>query len=337
MLKIKTLGGIFLLGIMLSWAGCGDEGGKKPIVDKNPNPPVKSNLPKAPDFSADSAYAYIENQVAFGPRVPGSQAHQDCAKWITAKLKTLAPKVEVQGGSMKAMDGKTLSIRNIIASFNPEAAERIMLTTHWDSRPWADEDPDPANHTKPVPGANDASSGVGVLMEIARQLKDNPPPIGVDIFLWDAEDYGKADAEMPDSYCLGSQFWAKNPHTFNYSPKYGINLDMVGGHAAQFPKEGFSQQYAPNVVSTIWQTAAEIGYGNYFINLTDSPITDDHVYVNVLAKIPCADIIARDPNRGNFFQHWHTIKDDMDAISKPTLKAVGQTVLEVVFREGAGS
>ena len=214
-----------------------------------------------------------------------------------------------------------------------------MLFAHWDTRPFADRDT--KDKAKPIDGANDGASGVGVLLEVARLLQQNQTSIGVDIIFFDAEDYGSTAASIigqnsANDWCLGTQYWAKNPPIANYHPRYGILLDMVGASNAIFPKDYYSMYYAPHIVNKVWGKARDLGYGAYFsdIELTQrGAITDDHVYVNELAKIPAIDIIHYDPTTYDFgsFHHRHT--DNMDIIDKKTLKAVGQTILEVVYSE----
>ena len=289
--------------------------------------PVKVNVP---EFAEDSAYAYIQKQLAFGPRVPNTPYHDSCAVWIESKLKEFAEEVIIQKGTVTAFDGTELRIQNIIAVFNHDAKKRILLCAHWDTRPWADEDTE--DQDKPIPGANDGGSGVGVLMEVARQLSLNPLGIGVDIIFFDAEDYGKSN--LDDSYCLGSQFWAKKNHKANYNAQFGILLDMVGAKNAKFYMEGHSMKHASSVVRKVWNAAARNGYSNHFIFEKDHELTDDHVYVNQTG-IPCIDIIQRDIQAfpPSFGSYWHTHKDNIDIIDKNTLKAVGQTVLTVLYEE----
>ncbi|MDQ3191614.1 MAG: M28 family peptidase [Bacteroidota bacterium] len=291
---------------------------------------------KAPDFNADSAYAYIEKQVSFGPRVPNSKAHAQTAQYLVNKLKSYEFNVILQEGKVTAFDNKVLDLKNIIAEYKPEASERIMLFAHWDTRPFADQDTKDRN--KPIDGANDGGSGVGVLLEIARQISIQKPAIGIDIILFDAEDYGQPDGTMmerkADTYALGSQFWSKQPHKKGYNARYGILLDMVGAKDALFTKEGTSMYYAPMVVEKVWNTAASLGYGAYFIDKKTPGITDDHSYVNAIAGIPSIDIIQYDPETQSKFGHyWHTHDDNMEIIDKNTLKAVGQTLLEVIYQE----
>lgn len=288
-----------------------------------------------PDFNADSAYTFIEQQVKFGPRVPGTPAHAKCSDFLSNKLKSYGLEVTVQTGSVKTYDGKNFNLKNIIASSKPESNNRILLCAHWDTRHIADRDTKDKN--KPIEGANDGGSGVGVLLEIARSIQKQQPHYGIDILLFDLEDYGQPQnsgfPEMENSYALGSQYWAKNPHQPGYFAKYGILLDMVGAKDAVFAYEGNSMQYAPDLVKKIWNTARGLNYGKYFIDTMTNGIFDDHVAINQLLFIPTIDIVHHDPKTGDFGTFHHTHNDNMGIIDKNTLKAVGQTVLEVVYSE----
>jgi hypothetical protein len=292
---------------------------------------------KIADFNADTAYYFVGEQVKFGPRVPNTKAHANCANWLEKTLKKYTPQVAVQPFTAKAFDGTTLKCKNIIASFNPKNTTRVLLCAHWDSRPFADNDPDSAYHKTPIDGANDGASGVGVLLEIARQLKIQSADVGVDILLLDGEDYGapqSAGYTGSDDWALGSQYWSHNPHISGYVARWGILLDMVGAENAVFTMEATSMYYAPDIVQKVWNIGASIGYSDYFSSERTGPITDDHVYINQLQKIPTIDIIQHDPSTNSgFYQHWHTINDNMRGISKNTLKAVGQTVLTAVRNE----
>ena len=297
-------------------------------------------VPKAkievPIFNPDSAYYFVEKQVSFGPRVISSIPWKNCAIWLEKKFKTYTPNVIVQEAPITTYDGKKHTLKNIIASFSPEKNNRIALFAHWDSRHIADHDT--KNQDAPILGANDGGSGVGVLLELARQFSIKNPTIGVDIILFDAEDYGQPeDSKFPimqDSWCLGSQHWSKNPHKVNYYARYGILLDMVGAKNATFRKEEISSYYAPNILEKVWRKANQLGYGNHFVFENAKQIVDDHLYVNQITGIPTIDIIEYDPaTESNFNKHWHTHKDDMDNIDKNTLNAVGQTLLEVIYNE----
>lgn len=290
---------------------------------------VPSTEAAAPQFDADSAYAYTARQCEFGPRVPGTQAHAQCGDMLVSSLGQWADTVIVQEAPVTTFDGKHLTARNIIAQFNPQADGHILLLAHWDCRPWADQDPDPSLRRQPVMGANDAASGVAVLMEVARQLHAHHTDMGVDILLVDVEDWGDSDDE--DSWALGTQYWAAHPHTTSYKPMYGILLDMVGARGATFAPEYYSTNYAPSIVQKVWKAAAEAGYGNYFRSEGGGGVTDDHLAVNK-AGIPCIDIIdMRMGGEHGFFDAWHTTHDTMDNIDRATLKAVGQTLLNIIY------
>ena len=297
--------------------------------------PVKQQ--NVPAFDADSAWVFVENQVKFGPRVPNSEAHVACGNYLTSELKRFGAQVYEQEATLTAYNGTQLKAKNIIGSYNPENSKRVLLFAHWDSRPYADHDKDPANQMKPIDGADDGASGVGVLLEMARQFSIKSPAIGIDIIFFDAEDYGTPEfvkEYKENTWCLGAQFWAKNPHVKGYKADFGILLDMVGAKNASFFKEATSMRYAPQIVEEVWSTARDLGYGKFFINAEGGAITDDHQYVILGRNIPCIDIIYTDPESDNGFgPHWHTQNDTMDNIDRETLKAVGQTVLQVVYNQ----
>ena len=292
-------------------------------------------IPKVerPDFSADKAYEFIEQQVAFGPRVPGTEAHKKCAEWLEEQLNNFGAKVTVQSGNVKRYDDVLLPMYNIVGSYNPAAAKRLLLCAHWDTRHVADQDDE--RKKEPIDGANDGGSGVGVLLEIARQLQIKSPETGIDIIFFDVEDQGQPDYVKPskqDTYCLGSQYWSKNPHTPNYKAQNGILLDMVGAKDATFTLEGTSMYYAPKFMRAVWDKAIALNHSNYFLYQRTDPIIDDHYYINAIAGIPTIDIIQYDyTTRSNFGRYWHTHDDSMDIINKATLQAVGETVLAVVY------
>jgi len=291
-----------------------------------------------PVFNADSAYHYTAAQVAFGPRVPGSEAHEACGNYLSGELKRFGATVTEQVAILKLRDGTPIQIRNIIGSFQPENKSRILLFAHWDSRPYADHDPNPDNRMKPIDGANDGAGACAALLEIARQAGISPSAVGLDILFTDLEDWGPPDFPTKDShygdYAMGAEYWARNPHIPNYSARYGILLDMVSAPGAQFYKEGTSQQYAPQIVKKVWEAARAVGYDSYFINRDGNPIDDDHVPVNKYRRIPSIDIIHTDPDSPTGFgSYWHTLDDNMTNVSKETLTAVGQTVLYVLYHE----
>ena len=322
--------GVFGLLIILFISSCSTEPQQKKTTKK---PKAKIEVPT---FNADSAYTFVAKQVSFGPRVISSKGWKNCAIWLEKKLKTYTPNVIVQEALITTYDGKNHTLKNIITSFSPEKNNRVALFAHWDSRHIADHDTE--NQNSPILGANDGGSGVGVLLEMARQFSIKKPKIGLDIILFDAEDYGQPENSkfpiMQDSWCLGSQYWSNNPHKPNYFARYGILLDMVGAKDATFRQEQISFYYGSNILQKVWRTASKLGFGNHFVYQNSKQIVDDHYYVNAITGIPTIDIIEYDPaTENNFNKHWHTHKDDMDNIDKNTLNAVGQTLLEVIYTE----
>lgn len=295
-------------------------------------------LRQSPDFNADSAYRFVEQQVAFGPRVPGTNAHSACGDFLVEKLTVYGAQVVQQYADITHYDGSNRPIRNIIGSYLPEREKRVLLFAHWDSRPFADEESEKERQGKPIAGADDGASGVGVLLEIARQLQLHPTEVGVDIIFFDLEDWGQPsfDTHMVEGewWCLGSQYWAEHPHKEDYKAVYGILLDMVGSANATFLKEEYSLKYAPGVVEKVWSAAARLGYGNYFPAQRGGYITDDHLPVNMHQRAPSINIInlKRDTPTG-FGSHWHTLNDDIRNIDRNSLKASGQTVMEVIYLE----
>lgn len=286
-------------------------------------------------FNADSAYRFTADQVAFGSRVPESAAHKRCGDYFVEQLTRFGATTIVQQGLVERFDGKLFMAKNIIASFDTINKRRVLLCAHWDSRPFSDNDFNKDNWNKPILGANDGASGCGILLEVARIVGQQMPKVGIDIILFDAEDSGTplfyTGVNKEHSWCLGSQYWARNLHKKKYHAEYGILLDMVGAPKATFYKEGFSMNYAPIIVDNIWQTAAQLGYGSYFINEMGAYITDDHYYINELAEIPMADIIQLTRSETGFAGYWHTQDDTMENVDRETLKVVGQTLLKVLY------
>jgi len=321
---------VMATALMLSIAACGSQG---QLAESNEANTRSVNVPA---FNADSAYNYVKHQVDFGPRVPNTPAHQACGDYLIAQLKQFGATVYVQETQLATYDGKLLQARNIIGAYKPESKKRIALFSHWDSRPWADNDPDPQKHYQPILGANDGASGVGVLLEIARLLQQQPTEVGIDIIFFDAEDHGThrdyRGQHLDEHWCLGSQYWARNPHIQGYNARYGILLDMVGGKDATFRYEYYSEMYAKDVDRKVWKAADKLGFGKFFRKQDGGGATDDHLFINKIARIPTIDIVASS-DKYSFFEHWHTVKDDMNAIDKQTLLAVGQTLLQVIYEE----
>ena len=299
--------------------------------------------PVGPAFCADSAFLYCEQQCAFGPRTMNSAAHDACAQWIISEFTRHGLTVTPQQALLKGYDGTMLRATNIIASFRPELKDRILICAHWDSRPWADNDPDEANWHKPVLAANDGASGVAVMLELARLLSPDScllsSSLGLDFLCFDAEDWGFPQWEETNdpgnTWALGAQYWAANPHVDGYKARYGILLDMVGGQGAQFYQEQQSLQYARNIVDKVWRASQVVGFGSFFPSREGVGITDDHIPVNRVAKIPCIDIIPYYPDcaQSSFGPTWHTVNDDMAHIDRNTLQAVGQTLIQVLWSE----
>jgi len=296
---------------------------------------LESKGRSVPDFNPDSAYQFVQQQVDFGTREPGSEGHAQTKNYLRKKLVSFAGPGSVfsQQFTHIGYEGDTLELANIIAAFNLEASDRIMLCAHWDTRPRAEEAATEAGKNQPILGADDGGSGVAVLLELARNFEQNPPPIGVDIVLFDGEDYGKKDSLQ--HYFLGSRHWVENPPVPGYSPRFAILLDMVGAEDAVFPKERYSMQYAGPLVNQLWNLAAELGFEAYFINEPGSAIQDDHVVINEQTDIPTMNIIhhkrVEGSNSVQFPDHWHTQKDDMRNIDANTLDAVGSVLAELIY------
>lgn len=336
---------LLLLVTLGLFVACGSESTEP--AQPTPTPPAPQPVQiEVPELNEDSIFQFVADQVAFGPRVPGTPEHDACRQYLVNQLgKWVGSKnVIEQKGRGRLFNGKVTDFTNIIAAINPQAKQRILLMAHWDTRLYADHDDDASRRKEAILGANDGASGVAVLLEIARQLHLNPiDNLGIDIILFDAEDQGKPDnmgyvasaEEAMKSWCLGSQHWSKNRHRSDASYRFGILLDMVGAPDAVFPKEGYSRQFAPRLVERIWTKASQLGYGRYFIPQNGGPITDDHYFVNTIANIPTVDIIHYDPNTGRFDETWHTHDDDLDAIDPRVMQAVGEVVLHIVMEEDA--
>jgi len=310
------------------WAvGCTDTNTDKKSADASKK--TQNSAAVKAQFNTDSAYQYIQNQVDFGPRVPGTKAHGRAATYLHQKLKDYCDTAFIQFGSAENFLKQTVAINNIIGSFNLTQKKRILLCAHWDTRPMADQDPD--KPTEPADGANDGASGVGVLLEIARQLSIQRPGAGVDIIFFDAEDMGDSKGAAT-TWCLGSQYWSKQPHVKDYVARFGILLDMVGPKNAVFAIEGNSWLYAQPYVKQVWKMASRLGYGRNFVNYKGGQLVDDHLFINQIMGIPTLDIIHYDIRQNTGFgDFWHTHKDNMETIDKNTLKAVGETVCQIVL------
>ena len=329
---LKGVGGALLFILILLASCTGQTRSKTSFADT-------IALAPCPRFSADSAMLYINEQCGFGSRVTGSDAARRCGDYIVERFKSYGAEVEEQTETVTIWDGTKLPARNIIARINPSNPDRILLCAHWDCRPWADNDEDEANHHTPILAANDAASGVAVMLEICRLLQKQPVKVGIDLICFDAEDLGTPQwAEdrlgSSDTWCLGSRFWAERAKAAGYKARYGILLDMVGGYGATFSREGISRQVAQPIVNLVWQLAGQLGYRQFFPLTDGGYITDDHINVNEIAGVPCIDIIPYyREGPSSFGPTWHTIKDTPDNIDKNVLGAVGQTLTQLIYNE----
>ncbi|MBI2618575.1 MAG: M28 family peptidase [Ignavibacteriales bacterium] len=281
-----------------------------------------------PRFDATQAFRFLTAQTDFGPRNPGSSGYQKCLVFLQSELKKYADTVSVQGFSYRTSRGEPHRGNNIIGRFHSHGGSRILLTAHWDTRPWADMDENPEDRSKPILGANDGASGVAVLLEIARQLNLLPPSVGVDIVFFDAEDTGETGSS--ESFALGSQWFAKNlPPNTRY--RFAINLDMVGDKNLEIPREEYSDTYAPDLMDLISSTAKVLGYPQ-FADRRVPGIYDDHMPLNK-ANIPAVDLIDFNyPDETN--RYWHTLQDTPDKCSPESLGAVGTVLLHVIYGQG---
>jgi len=286
-------------------------------------------------FDEDSAFLYIQKQVDFGSRVPNSQAHDSCVVYLADKLKSFGAEVTIQSAELERFDGYILNSSNIIAEFYPDKKRRILLFAHYDSRYYSDMEEDSQDQLLPVLGANDGASGVGVLLEIARQISDNEPNIGVDIIFFDSEDQGQPlymDIYDPKAWCLGAQYWSTNPHKPDYDALFGIGLDMVGSNNPLFAREDNSRFINNFLVKKVWHLADILGYGEYFTDQFSDPVLHDNVFVSQLTGIRSILIIDNQPYEPiPYFEHWHTQNDNMQNINKQTLKMVGDVVLNFIY------
>ncbi|MBI4410271.1 MAG: M28 family peptidase [Gemmatimonadetes bacterium] len=278
----------------------------------------------APPFDAQRAYELLAQQVGFGPRAPGSPGHARQLEWMLQHLRARADTVEVQAFRHATSRGDTLRLSNVFARFRPEIADRILLVAHWDTRPTADQESDPARQQQPILGANDGASGVAVLLELAHVLSDHSPPIGVDLLFADGEDYA------PGEMFLGSEYFAANLPA-GYRPLYAIVVDMVADQDPRYPVEGYSQQYAPEVVERVWRLAQELGQGAYFPRAAGGAIDDDHMSLN-RAGIHAIDII--DFEYGPAHRYWHTLDDNLTHTAPAGLGVVGTVLAELIYRGG---
>jgi len=289
---------------------------------------ISANVTK-PNFNSENAYNYVAKQVSFGPRNPNSEAHKKALEFFKTELEKFADEVQLQTFNYPGYENTELQLTNVIAKFNPQAKNRIFFCAHWDSRPRGEKDKNPEKRNLPIPGANDGASGVGILLELARILKENKVDYGIDLILFDGEDYGHESDLM--NYCLGAKYFAATKK--DYNPHFGILLDLVGDKQAEFQKEGYSIQYAREVVEMVWNIAHQIG-ATTFSDFETYPIYDDHFPLNQAnlktINIVDIDLIGADsqnPRRN----YWHTQNDTMENISKETLQQVGNVLVHLIY------
>ncbi|HXO85920.1 MAG TPA: M28 family peptidase [Gemmatimonadales bacterium] len=273
-----------------------------------------------PEFNGTGAFKYVEQQLAFGPRIPNTPGHVKTGDWLLTELRARADTVIVQSFQHKTSKGQTLKLRNFFARFRPQATERILYVAHWDTRPFADKSANLGQQRLPVPGANDGASGVAVLLGVADALKAKPPTIGVDLLFVDGEDYG--DFADSTETLIGSRYFAKHLPS-GYTTLFAVLFDMVGDKDLEFLEEGYSVQNAPEVVQRVWQTADRLGYGNVFVNRVTQALTDDHVPLQQ-AGIRAIDVIDFD------FPYHHTTEDTLDKVSAESLQIVGNVAVALV-------
>lgn len=335
---MKKISYIILLLLAVSFGSCGrktNSSGRKADTIA---------MQKCPKFMADSAMVLIEKQCDFGPRVTGSKENEQCGDWMVEQFKALGLEVEEQKTEVTMYDGTKLPCRNIIARLNPGNPDRILLCAHWDCRPWADNDPDEKKHHTPILAANDAASGVAMMMELARVIKqDGTLRTGIDFVCFDAEDLGcpqwaqdDYEGDTSDTWCLGSTYWSEQAAANGYKARFGILFDMVGGRGSTFSQELYSLHYAEPVVQMLWHIAQQIGYGHYFPLREGGGVTDDHVAVNQIAHVPCVNIVPyHNDGPSSFGPTWHTVSDTPENIDTNVLQAVGQSVLQLLYNDNA--
>lgn len=293
------------------------------------------------DFNAAAALSYAQAQVKFGPRVPGTPAHEQAGDWIIQQMKERGDSVIVQSWTQMTAKGEKLPMRNILARINPSATQRVLYLTHWDTRPTADDDPNLGKRGASFDGANDGASGVGLFVALADLWKKTPPSVGVDLLFVDGEDWGGFDPDSSGNYpdaLFGSQYFANHLPSPDYKPLYGVLFDMIGDSDLQIFQEAFSVQNAPEVVQRVWQTASDLGYGRYFINEVGESVTDDHLPLQHkgLRVIDVLDIqYGPLPSNYNGYtvsspSYHHTSEDTMDKLSTKSLQAVGDVAATLV-------
>lgn len=292
-------------------------------------------------FDGHAALGYVHEHLEFGPRTPGTPAHEKAGDWIIAEMKKRTDSVTVQSWIQTTAKGDKLPLRNILARFNPTATQRVLYLTHWDTRPTADQDPNFGNRARPILGANDGAAGVGLFIALADVFKKNPPSVGVDLLFVDGEDWGSFDPDSGGHYpdaLFGSQYFANHLPSPTYKPLFGVLFDMIGDADLNIYEEANSVQNAPEVVSRVWQTAADLGYAKYFIAQVGQQIIDDHVpleqkglrVIDVIdlqyGPLPKLHDAFTEPNPN----YHHTMQDTFDKLSAHSLQVVGDVAVTLV-------
>ncbi len=312
-----------LWGLLI--AGCTGSPRQNPPVQQESSPPAMTTPVSIPAFSGRRAFEILLKQTSFGPRNPNSAGHRGCLDYLTAALQANADEVRLQNFTHTGYGGEILTLTNIVASFRPGLPVRLLLCAHWDTRPRADQDS--VNREKPILGANDGASGVAVLVELAGLLKSLAPAVGVDLVLFDGEDYGTEGDT--DRYLLGSRHFAATRPP-GYLPRFGILLDMVGDTFLDLPREGYSVRYAPDIVDLVWNTARDLGIGQ-FSDAVGPEIIDDHLPLNEggIKTIDIIDFNYPDPSN----RYWHTHQDTPEHCSPQSLEAVGTVLTHVIYAQ----
>ena len=286
-------------------------------------------------FNADSAMSYTRAQVAFGPRVPGTPGAEKAGDWIVTMMKQRADTVIEQRWRHRTLKGDSLPMRNILARFRPQATQRVLYITHWDTRPMADSDPVLGNRHTPILGANDGAAGVGLFVALGDALKKTPPNIGVDLLFVDGEDYGESFAAPYADVLIGSQYFVNHLPTPDYKPMYGVLWDMIADADLNIMQEARSVQSAPEVVTRVWQKAADLGYDKYFMPQVGQDMVDDHVPF-IEKGFHVIDVIdydygPRGPNGQSNPSYHHTLGDTMEHISAKSFQIVGDVALSLII------
>jgi len=306
-------------------AGSGiDRGVLEPAVHAPGASPEAEGSAAPGNAGSQDAWHYLERQVSFGPRNPGSDGHRKVVDFIASELGRSADVVQVRPFDA-VYEGTAYSMANITALFKSASGKEepfILLAAHFDTRPRAEHDPLPERRLTPIMGANDGGSGVAVLLEIAGMLARTRPPVPVMLAFFDGEDLGAS----ADCMFLGSRRLAESVDPGQVT--YMLLLDMVGDADLNICVEGYSQLSAPDVVDAVWSSAERLGYGDTFSREVRYHILDDHVPF-IERGIPAVDIIDFD------YPYWHTTLDTMDKCSPRSLQIVKDVVLDTIFRNGA--